>query len=276
MDQHQDTSNPFLYSSIVDVKQSVRNYIWTVYRTRVIWGAIAAVIWWSLLLWLGWYTNDVMIALYMIPVGIFGYFYNRVYQKAHEAFFRQFATMNKYAFTPTADPTSVHAASLKRGHSQKMYNIVSGTIHHSNFQLFNFEFTIGSGKHKRTYASTVFELDFDEPMPHMMLIAKKGERAMFSLDTTGLQEIMLEGDFHKYFWLYMTKGSQIPVLSIFAPDFMHDMIIRHKKYDIEFINDKIYIFDTRVVTTAHELSALYSMATELSNRMHHVLKTFSL
>src|SRR5689334_238755 len=66
---------------------------------------------------------------------------------------------------------------------------------------------------------------------------RKGPGALY----TRSQLVSLEGDFDKYFQLFVPPKSQILVLSILSPDVMETLIKSSQRFDVELSGDQLRI-----------------------------------
>jgi hypothetical protein len=68
----------------------------------------------------------------------------------------------RLAFTPEGDETvmSEHAAFhlFMQGRSRKIRNLLRGTVRESNIAIFDYQYTVGAGKHQQTHSQTVISL----------------------------------------------------------------------------------------------------------------------
>ncbi|MCC2630491.1 MAG: hypothetical protein K0S38_300 [Candidatus Paceibacter sp.] len=258
-----NANNPFSNQPIVDVNAAV----WTHIKSKPI-RVILYIIFAGISIYATYKTGEGTLLGIAVFVGIF--LYTKLYLAAREAFMRQFAENNGYEFMKEGTIPLLEGTAFTRGHSQRMSDVVRGTFAGQIFQLFIFSYTVGHGKRSHTYSSTVFELDFDKPMPHMILTSKSYAGG-FSTDESNLRSIMLEGDFSNYFTFYVPEKLEIEALEIFTPDVMHEMISFAKAYSIEFIDDKIYVYYGRQVTKLHTLEDMYRLAQMMHDRMTNFL-----
>lgn len=258
-----DKPNPFAGQEITDVKAAVKARILANTTMLVLYALVisAALV---LTVWTG--AEDFVIFAIMIAIVYYAY----QYRQARAAFIEQFAKANGYEYLKTGDVSLLEGAAFTLGHSRTMENVVRGAFSGRTFHLFTYSYTVGSGKSKRTYVSTVFELDFDKPIPHLVLVSKSANQR-FPLKTDGLRMIQLEGYFDKYFTLYVPEKLEIEALEIFTPDVMHDMITNAWEYSVEFVDDKIYIYFGSDVTKLATLHAMYRLAETMHARMTEFL-----
>lgn len=102
-------------------------------------------------------------------------------------------------------------------------------------------------------AATVITVDLLNAMPHIMLDNRRNDRVMSSMRTRYKtdQLISLEGNFNKFYDVYVPRGEHIDALSILSPDVMHALIAANPTFDVE-------IYDKEMVISAPGLILLES------------------
>lgn len=207
------------------------------------------------------YADHLPVYLLIIPVfiGILGY--SHVQKKIKREFTQQFGASIGFIYSPAADLNTVSGRLFSIGHSQKIYDVLSGTLNGRSSRIFSFEYTVGSGKNSHTYTSTVFETEFTNNMPDITLISKAGGFGMGeSLFNTGVERIQLEGDFNKYFTLNVPKGFEEEAYQIFTPDIMAALIDRAKNVNFEFKGSTLYVYSDYQILKRDKLQAMFDLA----------------
>lgn len=86
-------------------------------------------------------------------------------------------------------------------------------------------------------------------LPHIVLLAKDGRPDLASAAPAGAQALSLEGNFDDYFTLYCPKGYEQDALYLFTPDVMATLIDRVNGFDVEIIDDWLFLESSRDVVT---------------------------
>jgi len=68
-----------------------------------------------------------------------------------------------------------------------------------------------------------------------------GSLAKDKLKSKWLQPVVLEGNFPNYFHMYASKGSEVSLREVFAPDVMADFIDFCREHDFEIFHDMLYV-----------------------------------
>jgi len=197
------------------------------------------------------------------------YYYLKIKSSVLSAFIKQFALVNNYTYKKTEKLEKRYGVVFNRGRGRFIYNVVEGNFLKKHFKLFNYEFTTGSGKHQTTHYYTVFEIVVDASLPQIYLDAYGKYEMPTSNSLRGLKKIELESnEFNKEYRLYMAKGAHLPVFQIFTPDLMAELIDIPEKFDIEFVGNRIYLYEEKLITTKRELEEMYKL-------MQHLIKNLS-
>jgi hypothetical protein len=186
---------------------------------------------------------------------------------------KQFALNLGYTYAEEGDLLSVSGSFFSIGHSQTMKYVIGGKDDNRPVRVFLYSYTVGSGKNSHTYRYTVFESTFNGNMPHMLLDSKKLFFSNDIPDFSGGHHISLEGDFDKYFSLYVEKEFEIEALQMFDPDFMAELIESSKSFSAEFFQNKIYVFLPKLISTKVELDMMFSVSNKLCNHLVPVVNS---
>lgn len=201
--------------------------------------------------------------LTFFPIFIVVVFYGIMAQRAEDAFFEQFATVNGFSFQRRATPDDLLGSLFFVGNSRSGYDLVSGKFQDIPFDLFNYRYTVGSGKNSHTYAYTIFRLHFASSLPPVFL---KSEHCPFGgfmfgdISKEARERLTLEGDFDKHFDLWTKHDFQIEALQFITPDVMVKLQDNWSEFSLEFVDDQIYIYARHIITKDQELESMYDLA----------------
>lgn len=89
------------------------------------------------------------------------------------------------------------------------------------------------------------------------------------------QKLSLEGDFDKHFQVFVPKKAQSLTLSILTPDVMQTLIAYGTRFDIEIINDHLYITaPTKLFLKRSQEKQLLKIADKLLKEIDHKLASW--
>ncbi len=198
--------------------------------------------------------------------------YALIYQRMQAIFMEQVAKILDYKYVPSVGLPTVTGNLFKIGHSQQIKNVIIGSYNNLPIKIFNYYFLTGQGKNQRSFNYTIFEVETKSRIPDLVLL--KNDLSSFgSLNTltSGKEKLNLEGDFNKYFKLYILKDFQIEALQIFTPDVMAELIDKFKNVDmnIEINENKIYIFYEKLISKKDEILLSYNLIQKFSEKFAH-------
>jgi len=108
-------------------------------------------------------------------------------------------------------------------------------------------------------------------LPHILLRAQDGPGDRFTLVDlpASSQRLSLEGDFDDYFNLYCPEKYERDALYLFTPDVMARLIDRVRGFDVEIIDDWLFLVSSRDVVTLDPdaWQALYDAVGALSDKI---------
>ena len=193
-------------------------------------------------------------AIWLIGGGVFWVLLGAVLGKLRvmEAFMRQFALRNHFTYVGEVDPESAIGSLFKRGHSREISNAVLGARGGHDLRFFFFYYTVGSGKHKKTYSYTVCEIKMKGASPDI-IVESRDDWDFQSYAKEHQKEILMESSFRDHFAVWAPEDFEIETFEIFTPDVMSELINRAKQYNFEFIEDRMYVFRFGEITKKAEL-----------------------
>jgi hypothetical protein len=258
---------------IADVNTNIVPYIKAKYFKRaiavaVILVAIEAVLF-SYCFFHGFISSAVF-EIAAIPIVVAVFLWNVVKDRVEGVFMEQFAAANNFSFQKEGLPENLYGSLFSLGYGRSGRDMVSGSFNNLPLSLFNYSYTIGSGKYSHTYHYTVLRLDYSSPLPPILLQVKGfdfGESIFDHFSKNDPEKIQLEGDFGKYFTLYGKTGFETEILEIFDPDFMEKICDEWNNFSLEFIDNYLYVYSCHVISTKAELDSIYSLAKYLAERI---------
>lgn len=187
----------------------------------------------------------------------------------------QFCKDNNFEFRSFQASTNKTGSLFTRGDSRKITNEISGTTSHNGFCIYDYQYSTGSGKNRRTYHFGVAEITLKRKFPHILVDSKRdGSISGFEFDAS--QKLELEGDFNKYFSVYGPKEYEIEVLQVLSPSVMAALLDLRESFDIEIIGDKMFIYNRGTSAKKHTFQAIFSAIEQLSTSTKSVQTTFTM
>lgn len=168
--------------------------------------------------------------------------------------YTNFARANGFTFAPLTDVRGYPATIFTIGGVQGATNLIQSTTGR--------RLDIGNVSSSATTCGYM-ALRLDRKLPHMILdsmanngllsTARGGERDLPGLISKN-QRLSLEGDFDKHFTLYCPQQYERDALYIFTPDLMALLIDNAAPFDVEIVDDWMFVYSSRPFTASdHEL-----------------------
>jgi len=119
----------------------------------------------------------------------------------------------------------------------------------NNIEIGNYQYVTGSGKNQSVHIWGYAKVPLTRRLPQMVLDAKSNNIFAFTNlpDSFRGQEIVLEGDFNNYFTLYAPKEYDVDARYVFTPDVMAALIDYGSKYDMEVVDDQLFIYSKTAI-----------------------------
>lgn len=133
-------------------------------------------------------------------------------------------------------------------------------------ELFHLPCVEQSSRNRRSYRRTVLSLSIKPTGQHIFVNSRLND-VTEQMPHGEYERYQAEGQFSKYFDIYTPKGKQIEALSLFAPDLMAYMMAEFGRYDIEIVDDVVYIYEYSDLKEDAKLEDLYTLANGLAKEI---------
>lgn len=161
----------------------------------------------------------------------------------------RFAAENYLVYRPGPYPGSHVTPWRDRG--RLTLSSVMHPVSQRSIEFANYELTYGTASSRNTQFGGYCAVRLSTPLPHIVLQARGGApTALLSAALpTRAQQLSLEGDFDEHFALYCPEGYERDALYLFTPDIMARLIDRVKGFDVEIIDDWMFLVSRNDVVT---------------------------
>ena len=121
-------------------------------------------------------------------------------------------------------------------------------------EIGNYRYTITAEnrENSQVYGWGYVAISLDRRLPHLLLDAKANDNSVFGIKTSNLpvdlardQRLSLGGEFDDKFTLYAPSDYGRDAFYIFAPDLMALFIDRLGTFDVEIIDDTMFVYGSR-------------------------------
>lgn len=143
-------------------------------------------------------------------------------------------------YAPLGDVSSVHQNLHSIGKDIRIKDVFSGTLEGYPVRIFDFYYTWMKDASNMVQ---LLEVTNNRLCPSMLIISKQdsfGETFDASRIFSGVA-VDLEGDFSKYFSVYVEQGSEDEVRQFLTPDMMAVLIDTMPELSVLFFGDKLYV-----------------------------------
>ncbi|MFN4181362.1 MAG: hypothetical protein ACK4FA_01550 [Candidatus Paceibacteria bacterium] len=189
---------------------------------------------------------------------------------------KRFALEHGYNYLGSGSVESLPSLYLQVGHSRRVSHVISGSIEKHPVRFFDFRSIIGHGKHKRHVTFSVCELKYDANLRRFLILSRQmrfGPGNLYDGFQNGFgREIKMEGDFHKYFKVYVPEDYEIEVFQIFTPDIMVKFIDLAKGFTFEFVDDKILVYTRGLIYKKETMEKIHELARMLVSEFAQKIK----
>lgn len=186
---------------------------------------------------------------------------------------RRFAYDNRWLVTaPDLTQITLPPTIDAIGRFRYLSEVIEGNYNGTEFKLYTYQFTVGTGKSSQTYTYTVFDVVLQSQLPSFLLDGRNG-RALNTIPA-GYEKISLEGDFDKQFQLYALKGTVVEVLSVISPDVMHTLTTYNTKQDIQSVGNNLWFLQAGDMRSVKNLPDMFAAVSFLMPEFYHRLKTY--
>lgn len=178
---------------------------------------------------------------FVVPLIIATTFLGKKIAEKRKKAFKKFAEDNGWQLT-SEDGLALAPLGVRWfGRASKYTDVIVGSYSGNHFYLYEYAYTIGSGKSSKRVNLTVMELELDKYFPYVLLDSKKNRGGAQRI-IKGSERLSLEGDFDSNFSMFVEKGHHIDGLAIITPDVMRTSMQATANYDIEIYRNKLYLY----------------------------------
>lgn len=194
-------------------------------------------------------------------------FANRKKIQRHAKLYK-FALANNAQFIANAKDPGYSGAIFDHGHGR---TITTAIVLPDSTEIGNYMYVTGSGKSRSEHHWGYVRVKLVRRLPHMLLDAKSNNifgKLSNLPQSFGRQTLSLEGDFDKYFTLYVPNGYQRDALYVLTPDVMAALVDAGKNFDIEIIDDELFIYGPAIdLGMQSKIEPLLSVIDRIGNEL---------
>lgn len=123
----------------------------------------------------------------------------------------------------------------------------------------------------------IVRITLPKSFPQVVLDSNKNDRVQNSVRTEyePSQRLALEGDFAKYFDLYVPIGIQINALSLLAPNMMQILMNHSGLFDVEFRDNELILMTRKSLYSPETMNLLQDALTEQLTYMNRLMQSWN-
>ena len=194
------------------------------------------------------------------------------YAIKNRAKLQRFANDNDLYYSANKSTPPYKPIMFNIGHTKNLLNTL---VFPNDSVLSEYQYVTGSGKSRTTHRFTFMQVKLSRKVPHLILDSKSMKTPAPPAGAYHIQTIKLEGDFHKYFTLYVPKDYQVDALQIFTPDVMNELMEYGKDLDLEFIDNELYIYHRgNVFKNAAKTREFLIAVSKITDRINRQIKNY--
>ncbi len=216
----------------------------------------------------------------VFTIGIYATWITGISNRIEVEFMEQFAALNHLDYQPTADLYSTTGRVLSNGHNQTVTSVISGWLNKLPYQLFLFTTIVGEGRNQTTIKNTVMEIPMGKNVPNVFAVSLKPTSPHW-WQTNILPQpktdysLHLEGNFDDYYQIQIDPGEEAIAMQIFEPNLMAKLIDTPYRYDFELLDQTLFIYTYRFISTKAELDSFYKFGDLISRQVYNEVETMS-
>lgn len=190
----------------------------------------------------------------------------------------KFAANNGLIYKEDVSDPSHQGIIFGRGRSRRLvasYTFPDGT------QIGNYRYLEQRGRYEEERNWGFVSMPLPRNLPHMLLDSRAnnlfGGRISSLPDDLKGHTLSLEGNFDKYFRLYVPKQHERDALYVFTPDVMATMIDFGQAYDIEVVGNRLLLYREGYfdLDLASDISGSMAIADTIRSEVHHQARRYS-
>mgnify|MGYP001596145412 CR=1 FL=1 len=181
------------------------------------------------------------------------------YSAAMQRFMKEFARENNFDYYDSGSLEDVRGTLFERGHSKDISHVVAGKQGDFPVRFFHYQFSVQRGKEPSTYYFTVAEITLRGPVPHVLMESRGMFDFMSFRGKAHPAEVSLGETFRRHFHVYTAKDFEIEAFEIFTPEVMEVLIEKAKGFDLEFVENRIYVFTRGIITRRSDMAKLLGL-----------------
>lgn len=158
----------------------------------------------------------------------------------------RFAYYNNLAYDYALKNPGYAGMMFTVGNSRKIVAAIGFSDAKAVYEIGNYSYAMGYGNGGERFHYGYIRILQQRRLPHVALVSTRHKRSgpfrNMAINFGKQQKLGLEGNFDNYFTVYAPEHYEADVLYILTPDVMASLIDNTAGYDIEIVDDELYIY----------------------------------
>ncbi len=167
----------------------------------------------------------------------------QVYKTLENKYYASIAQSLQYTYN-AKDAVPSSGKLFTFGSNRSLKNVLTGIYKDLPFWFGKYTFGVGGGRYEQYYIYTVAALQTRKSLPRVVCVPVNLSTGSLlnSWKEENCEHVSLEGDFNKFFKVYVEKGKEDEALEILQPNTMSMLMDTYKEYGFECSGSTLYIF----------------------------------
>ncbi len=207
--------------------------------------------------------------LHFLPVVIIAYIYKSTQEKIRHEFYQQIAAKLNFTYSQAALPRGETGAIFQVGHGKRMEDILSGKLLNLPVKMFNYFYTVGSGKSAQHFEKTIWQINFSTALPPVLLLSDFQSFGDFLSNNNlkNVSKIELPVSVENKFSLYSEKKFEIEALQIFTPNVLEKINNDFANFSLDFADHNLYIYAKTLISNSESMNKFVEFAAYISGKL---------
>ncbi len=225
----------------------------------------------AVLLVISWHSDWIGIVLWILFMFVCVMLAPRLRETQNHWRFRHFAQDNGFRFKDGLQNIPLPPLKGDLDTERQDYDFhMTGTLANHVFTLF-----VGNFRRSSTVFQEIWVLHTQLPakLPSFVVDARHNTIKL-SNQLSNYDKLHLEGDFPRYFHLYIPKGTQVDVLSVITPDVMQTLKKFWQYTDVVVKGENVWLLGTNEADDDADVQNLFDSAAAILPELNHRARTY--
>ncbi len=192
------------------------------------------------------------------------------YTDLRKKYWYEFARINGWSrgvYSKKFIPPSIFHVGVNRG-------VFDFSIKAEEWVIIPYQYETSHSRNSRKIVNTILYSELPKHLPYIAIDSVKNSGGLMQAPR-GFETIELEGDMNKHFIVSVQKGLYTDALSILSPDVMAVLITHFKEFDVEIVDNALYVLATNDQRTDERMKNMLIAGEKLRKELLHRIRTLN-